>query len=360
MKLEGHRTNRHLVLTPSTWAQLLVRIASNRDTPGGRELFVRLAGTWGRRPDRAYVTFRPTTQERQILRGLTVIPSNGQPGRTTTKESRMARKAKAAPVDDIDELEAELEGLEEVDVDEPEVEDDDDDEGEDLSSMTVAQLKTHAKGLGIKGTDKKNKAALLALIEAADVEDEEEDEEEEDEVEDEVEEDEDDGLDDMSRAELKAHIKSEALDVRVMKSDSDADIVAKIREASDEDDDEEEDDEEPAPKAKGKGKATPAKKATGKKGPPPGSPGPRALPNGKLGANDIAELAGTSALNVRNFLRSDNGAAWPKNEELGRYAFTTKQAQAIVKAMGSRSGTGTRGPRTATKKTTTKGKAKKK
>lgn len=346
MKLEGHRTNRHLVLTPNTWAQLLVRVAANRDHPGGRELFVRLAGTWGRRPDRAYVTFRPTSQERQVLRDLTVIPSNGQVhGRTrSTKESSMARKAsKAKPADDIDELEAELAQLEEVEIDEDD--EDTEDEGVDLSSMTAAQLKVHAKGLGIKGTDKKNKAALIALIEAADDEDDEEEEEDEVEEVEEEEEEEDDGLDEMSRADLKAHIKAEGLEVKVFKSDSDEDIVAKIREATG-DDDEEEEEDEPAPKkaaSKGKGKA-PAKKGGAKKG----SLGPRPLPAGRFGANDVAEAAGTTALAVRNFLRSDKGQAWPINAEIGRYSFTAKQVSAIVKAMASRPGAGPRGPRTKT------------
>lgn len=345
MKLEGHRTNRHLVLTPNTWAQLLVRVAANRDHPGGRELFVRLAGTWGRRPDRAYVTFRPTSQERQVLRDLTVIPSNGQVhGRTrSTKESSMARKAsKAKPADDIDELEAELAQLEEVEIDEDD--EDTEDEGVDLSSMTAAQLKVHAKGLGIKGTDKKNKAALIALIEAADDEEDEEDEEEvEDEVEEDEEEEEDDGLDEMSRAELKAHIKAEGLEVKVFKSDSDEDIVAKIREATgDDEEDEEEEEDEPAPKkAASKGKA----KSTGKGGAKKGALGPRPLPAGRFGANDVAEAANTTALSVRNFLRSDKGQAWPINAELGRYSFTAKQVSAIVKAMASRPGAGPRGPR---------------
>lgn len=269
----------------------------------------------------------------------------------------MPRKkaAKAAPVvDDIDELEAELEGLEEVeDIDEPEVEDDD--EGEDYSGLTAAQLKALCKERGIKGVDKKNKAALIALLEANDEadddEDEEEDEEEPDEVEeDEEEEDEDDGLDEMTRAELKAHIKAEGLEVKVFKSDSDEDIVAKIRDASEEDDEEE--DEEPAPKkAASKAKAKP----TGKKGAQPKAL-TRKLPEGRLGAADVAEMAGTNALAVRNFLRSDAGQAWPKNEALGRYSFTTKQAGAIVKAMNSR----TRSNAGRPKSTTTKGKAKRK
>lgn len=334
MKLEGHRTNKYLVLSPPTFARLLYQVANNRDQPGARELFVRLAATWGGRKERAFVTFRPTAQERRILRDIAVVPSTGK---ANTKESRMARKAKAAKaapvVDDIDELEAELEGLEEVeDIDEPEVEDDD--EGEDYSGLTAAQLKALCKERGIKGVDKKNKAALIALLEANDEadddEDEEEDEEEPDEVEeDEEEEEEDDGLDEMSRAELKAHIKAEDLEVKVFKSDSDEDIVAKIRDASEEDEEEE---DEPAPKkAASKGKT----KSTGKKGAQPKAL-TRKLPEGRLGAADVAEMAGTNALAVRNFLRSDAGQAWPKNEALGRYSFTTKQAQAIVKAMNSR------------------------
>jgi SAP domain-containing protein len=90
-------------------------------------------------------------------------------------------------------------------------------------------------------------------VEATEAED--EDVEEED-IEDEAEEDEDEGvdLDEMSRAELKAFIKEEELDVKVLKSDSDDDIRAKISEFLEEDEEEEaeedeEEDEEPEAEA---------------------------------------------------------------------------------------------------------------
>lgn len=63
-----------------------------------------------------------------------------------------------------------------------------------------------------------------------DVEDEEEEPDEE----------EDDPLADMTRAELKAHIKAEELEVRVLKTMSDDDLRDAIREASEEEDEEEE------------------------------------------------------------------------------------------------------------------------
>ena len=62
--------------------------------------------------------------------------------------------------------------------------------------------------------------------------DEEDDDEEDDEAE-------DDGLDEMDRAALKAHIKSEGLDVRVLKSMDDGWLRAAIREASGGEDEEE-------------------------------------------------------------------------------------------------------------------------
>lgn len=381
MKLEGHPTNQRLVLTPTTYTQLLARLSTRMyDTPGASELFVRIAATWGHRPDRSYITFRPTTKDVVILKSLVVVPSSNQ---STTKESRrMAAKSKTKEKDPIDELEAELEGLEEVE-DEPEVEDEEEEtEDDDVpdSSWTAAKLKAYCKGKGIKGVDKKNKAALLALIAAhvdaddeddedetedplADLDrsglkallkehglanakrsesdddlrdrirpelDEDEDEEEpdeedeEDEEDDEEEEDEDDPLEGLSRTELKAFNKENDCGVKVLKSMDDDDLRAAIAATM-----------ETAikPPAKGKGK-TPAK---GKQ------PGQliRKLPAGKLGAEDIAKMAGSTGLNIRNFLRrEDNKTRFPKNEELGRYAFTTKQAEAIVKAYkkGARTG----------------------
>lgn len=67
--------------------------------------------------------------------------------------------------------------------------------------------------------------------------------EDDDDIEDETEEDEDDLLDDMDRASLKKYIKAEDLDVKVLKSMSDDDLRAAIRDAQG-DDDEDEDEEE--------------------------------------------------------------------------------------------------------------------
>lgn len=422
------RLPQQLVLGPQEVAKVLTRLAST-DAPGSQELYARLMGSWGNRPDRAYITFRPTTSERLVLRQIplpakvvqssyryvAVYRSTGKtkvevilrtpdrpPSKKTlkvrggtrrftliklyqTKESTMAKgktkgttKSKAA--DPVDELEAELEGLEEVEIDdeeedapdieeedEDEEEDEEDDEDVDYSSMTNADLKKLCKERGIKGIDKANKAKLVKLLTEADAEGDEEDDEEEDDgldemdraalkarmaeldlgkakklqsdddlralireatddeddEEEEEEEEEDDGpdFDSMSRAELKAHIKAEGLPVKVLKSMSDDDLRAAITGASDE----EEEDEAPAPKKGG------TKKATGKGGKQP-TQLVRQLPKGKLGANDIAEMAGTKPLNVRNFLRN-NKTKFPKDEELGRYAFTRKQAEAIVKAM---------------------------
>jgi hypothetical protein len=302
-------------------------------------------------------------------------------------KGKTAGKGKTKAADPIDELEAELEGLEEVELedevddDEPEVEDeesdDEDDDEVDYSSMKNADLKALCKSRGIKGVDKQNKAGLIALLEAADTgadevddedeeeddpladldraglkallkehglanakksesdddlrarladvvggDDEDEDDEEEDdeEEEDEVEED-DDPLEGLDRAGLKAYNKENDLGVKVLKSMSDEDLEAAIRAAMGD----EVEDDEPAPK-KGSGKKTPPK---GKQ------PGQliRKLPAGKLGAEDIAKMAGTNGLAIRNFLRKEeNKKRFPKNEELNRYAFTEKQAKNIVVA----------------------------
>lgn len=61
-----------------------------------------------------------------------------------------------------------------------------------------------------------------------------------DDVEDDDTDDEDDGLDEMTRVQLKAHIKSEGLDVKVLRSMDDDALRAAIREATGGDDDEDE------------------------------------------------------------------------------------------------------------------------
>jgi hypothetical protein len=108
---------------------------------------------------------------------------------------------------------------------------------------------------------------------------------------------------------------------------------SRSRKAKDEDeeDEEEDDDEDEEPKAKKrqkKGAAKGGKKSSGsKKGQAPPT---RELPKGKLGASDVAELAGTDGRTVRQFLRR-NADDFPKDEDLGRYAFTKKEATTIAK-----------------------------
>lgn len=102
-------------------------------------------------------------------------------------------------------------------------------------------------------------------------------------------------------------------------------------EEDDEEEDEDEEDEEP-PKKKSKSKKGKAKKgkASSKRGPT----GPREMPKGKLSAADVAELGDTDARAVRLFLRKKaNKKKFPKDDELGRYAFNKTEAKAIVKAM---------------------------
>ncbi len=390
------RVPQQLVLSRRNCATIL-RQVSGVDAPGSHELYTRLMGSWGPRPDRTYITFRPTDTERAVLRQIplpvdvvscgyrfvAVYRCDSRPSMEVTlrtydrpprkrkfkvaggtkrftlvslkrrkESSRMAKgktKGKTKAVDPIDELEAELEGLEEVeDEDEeledeaPEVEDDEDEDedGTDYESMTNAELKALCKERGIKGVTQANKTKLIAALEEYDVADDEEEDDEEDD------EDEDDGpnFDAMDRSELKAYIKEHDADFKAKKSQSDDDLRAVAAALTDEDEDDDEEDDEPEPPKKGK-------KAPPKKGGKQPGQLVRELPAGKLGANDIAEMAGTKALNVRNFLRN-NKEKFPKNEELGRYAFTAKQAQAIVKAMSSST-------RTTTVKAGTKTKSKK-
>jgi hypothetical protein len=93
-------------------------------------------------------------------------------------------------------------------------------------------------------------------------------------------------------------------------------------------DDDDEDEEPKAKKRQKKGAAKGGKKSSGsKKGQAPPT---RELPKGKLGASDVAELAGTDGRTVRQFLRR-NADDFPKDEDLGRYAFTKKEATTIAK-----------------------------
>lgn len=337
MRTAGDDQPGKLVLNRARFAQTLARLA-DLDSPHAQELFVRLASSWGYVPGRAYITVRLTGTERLILSVLgyrrVIKPISHKESINMTVKAKTGKgKAAPKPQDDIDELAAELEGLEEIDDEEPEVEDDEtEDDGEDLSTLTVAQLKAKAKEVGAKTTG--SKATLIAAIEAAGEADDEE--EEDDDEEDDEDEDDTPDFDAMSRSELKAYLKEQDPAFKAKMSQTDDDLRA-LCVGDDEDDD------EPAPvktPAKGKTKAATTKgtKPAGKapaKGKQPGQL-IRALPTGKLGANDIAEMAGTSALNVRNFLRSEAGQAYPKDATTGRYAFSAKTAAIIAKKMKAR------------------------
>jgi hypothetical protein len=151
--------------------------------------------------------------------------------------------------------------------------------------------KTKKRGKSKKSAKQKREEEELEELEGLDdLDDEEEDEEPEDEDEDDVEEDDDE----------------------------------------EEEDEDEEEDEPPAKKRKGKKSKSKTKSKSKKRGPT----GPREMPKGKLSAQDVAEMADTDARSVRLFLRKKaNKKKFPKDEELGRYAFNKTEAKAIVKAM---------------------------
>lgn len=328
MRTAGDDQPGKLVLNRARFAQTLARLA-DLDSPHAQELFVRLASSWGYVPGRAYITVRLTGTERLILSVLgykrVIKPITQQESKRMAVKKAVKGKAAPKPQDDIDELAAELEGLEEIDDEEPEVEDDEtEDDGEDLSTLTVAQLKAKAKEVGAKTTG--SKATLIAAIEAAGEADDEE--EEDDDEEDDEDEDDTPDFDGMSRAELKAYLVEQDPTFKAKKSQTDDDLRALCV-----GDDEDDEDEPASVKTPAKGKTT--TKAPATKGKQPGQL-IRALPTGKLGANDIAEMAGTSALNVRNFLRSEAGQAYPKDATTGRYAFSAKTAAIIAKKMKAR------------------------
>lgn len=124
--------------------------------------------------------------------------------------------------------------------------DDEDEEGEDevdLDEMDRDDLKSFIKEqeLGIRVLQKYSDDDIRDKIREVIGEDEEEEEdedEEEDETEDEVD------LDDLDRDELKAFIKENDLDVKVLKKDDEDALRAKIQEALGEDEDEEEEEED--------------------------------------------------------------------------------------------------------------------
>jgi hypothetical protein len=231
-----------------------------------------------------------------------------------TRKSTKTKNAKAAEAEtDEDEVvltDDDVEEIENLETDAPDVESDDDEE-EDLSELTLKELRKRAKAAGIKGASKKGKEELVAALEEEDEEDDDEDEEDDDDTPD---------LDGLSRKELKALIKERELDVRVKKSDDDDDIRTKITAALADEDDEDDEEEKPA-KSKGK------KKGSGKGGTPPPT---RELPKGKLGAAEVGKLAGVDGRTARLFLRKHKVA---KDEELGRYAFSKKEAEKLAKKL---------------------------
>lgn len=111
-------------------------------------------------------------------------------------------------------------------------EDDDDieEEDDDFDSLTRSELKALIREHDLEITVKKSTSdddLREAVREAMADDDEDEDGEDEDD------EDEDDGLDELDRAGLKAHIKANKLDVKVLKSMDDDAIRAAIRESGD-------------------------------------------------------------------------------------------------------------------------------
>lgn len=113
-----------------------------------------------------------------------------------------------------------------------EEEDDDDDIDSSLAGLSRAELKAFIKehDLEVKVLKSMSDDALRAAIVEAMPDDDEDDEDD----------DEDDGLDEMDRAGLKAHIKSEGLSIKVLKSMDDDALRAAIREATSGDDEDEE------------------------------------------------------------------------------------------------------------------------
>lgn len=97
----------------------------------------------------------------------------------------------------------------------------------------------------------------------------------------------------------------------------------------DEDDEDDEDDEPVAKPRRGRPRKSSSDEEPKKKG-RGGNFGPRELPKGKLGVNDLAEAADKSARDVRAWLRRNEVE---KDEETNRYMWNKTELAKLVKAM---------------------------
>lgn len=267
------------------------------------------------RPRKRRTLDGPGGRRRYIRTSLT---KEEHPMAARTTRTRAKSRKSAPPADELDDLEAleELEELDDIEEDEP---------------APKAKGRTRAKSR-----------------KAAEPEPEPEDDDDDDEDAD----DDGDEFDDMNIKELRAAAKEAGIKTTGMKAD---DIRDALRDEDDEDEPDEEDDEddiedEEPPKRKraasrtSKAKAAPASKRSAakpaakakgsttskKRTPPPASKGPRALASGKLSVTDVAEMAGTDGATLRQWLRR-NGIE--KDDETGRYEFTKKQAEQIVRKL---------------------------
>jgi hypothetical protein len=230
--------------------------------------------------------------------------------------TRTATKARKTKAPEVDPEEDELAGLDEelaalesaTDLDDLDLEEPDDTEFEEDEAPVK---RTRAK-----------KAAPVEEDEE-ELEEDEEEELEEDDVEDLDEEDEGDEFDALDRAGLKAHIKSEGLDVKVYKSHSDDDIRDAIR-AGEESEEMEVTSEPPKKKGPGRPKKDPDAPTRAPKEPTKGSP---------FTADDVAVISGIPDHQVRLFA-SKHPKAFPKASPKARYAFNARQVRALLKGLG--------------------------
>lgn len=182
--------------------------------------------------------------------------------------------------------------------------------------------------------------------EEPDDEDEPEEDDEEDDEEDEEDETEAPDLSEMDRAELKAYIKDNNVDIggKVKKKWSDDELREKIEEAIGSDDEEEAEEPEPAPARKtsaGKTKAKTSAPSETKKAPgrPRGSGknpprDPKDVSGAQLTPDDIAHIAGVPEHKVRNFARQ-HPKAFPKASPKAQYRFNVKQTRVLLKGLGA-------------------------
>lgn len=196
---------------------------------------------------------------------------------------------------------------EELNLDDLNLEEDEGDEAPDYESMSLDELKDECEARDIEVPKKAKKAALIELLEASDEEEDEEEDEDEDE-------DEDPDYEDMDLEELLELCEEREIKVgKKLKKDKEA-VIGLLETWDEENSEEEEEEEEPEPEPEKKGskkdKAAPGKedkKSEKKDHPAKGKKGGLIdeIPEGALSTKEVADMIGIEPRELRVVLRKE-------------------------------------------------------